>query len=144
MTPRIKNFVIFLIIAISIIIVYIFFIKKGPEEAPLVSVLSTTTTTADLSPNSSLLTQDFLSILLNVKNIKLNDAIFNDPAFISLSDSSILLTPDGTEGRLNPFAPIGSDPQVSAPLNTSVPPAATLSSENPSILPDDSGSAEAQ
>ena len=53
--------------------------------------------------------QDFLSLLLNVKSIKLDSTIFDDPAFLSLYDSSITLTPDGTEGRVNPFAPLGAD-----------------------------------
>ena len=53
--------------------------------------------------------QEFLPILLNIKNLKLDDSIFQDPAFLSLTDSSIILVPDGNEGRPNPFAPIGFD-----------------------------------
>lgn len=126
MSPKIKNLIIFIVIAVGIVLVYIFFIKKGPEQAPLVSVSNSTTPVTNLQPNSSLLTQDFLSVLLNVKNIKLDDTIFKDPAFISLSDSSILLVPDSTEGRPNPFAPIGSDVQVSAPPSTGAGPSAAI------------------
>ena len=36
--------------------------------------------------------------------------LFSDVAFISLDGShSINLTQDGTEGRTNPFAPLGSE-----------------------------------
>ena len=58
---------------------------------------------------NSLIAKDFLNLLLNVKNIKLDDSIFADNAFNSLRDSSIVLTPDGNEGRPNPFAPLGSE-----------------------------------
>ena len=60
-------------------------------------------------------------VLLNVKNIKLDDSIFSDIAFSNLRDSSITLIPDGTEGRPNPFAPIGSDASVAPVNNSSVP-----------------------
>src|SRR3989338_8466041 len=38
---------------------------------------------------------EFLSLLLNIRNIKLDDSILANPAFTSLSDSSITLTQDG-------------------------------------------------
>jgi hypothetical protein len=59
-----------------------------------------------------LVAKDFFALLLNVKNIKLDDAILSDPAFLSLRDSSIVLVPDGNEGRPNPFAKFGNDAVV--------------------------------
>ena len=62
-------------------------------------------------------TQDFLSTLLSVNNIKLDTTILSDPAFISLHDSTVLLTPDPNPGRPNPFAQFGDD--TPPPTNTS-------------------------
>lgn len=115
MTSKTKNLIIFIIAIIGLALVYVFVIKKEPDQAPLVSVVNPLVSTDLQSDTSSSLTQDFLTILLNVKNIKLDDTIFNDPAFLSLSDSSILLTLDNTEGRSNPFAPLGSDSQAPVP-----------------------------
>ncbi len=63
----------------------------------------------DATSTNPLVAKDFLVLLSNVKNIKLDDTIFSDPAFNSLHDSSITLIPDGTEGRPNPFAQFGND-----------------------------------
>src|SRR3989344_643089 len=141
MNPKIKTSIIVVIIVAILALVFVFLTKKEPEQTPLVSVSGDVTTT-NPQPNASLLTQDFLSILLNVKNIKLDDDIFNDPTFSSLSDSSILLTPEGTEGRPNPFAPIGSDPQTPILLNISTGSSATLPADSTSTPANDGVSAE--
>ena len=109
---NIKNIIIFIVAAVILVLVYIFLIKKAPEEGALVSTPSTTTGSSDVS--SSVDSGDFLNVLLSIKSIKLDDSIFADPAFGTLHDSSITLTPDGNEGRPNPFAPIGSDLSASA------------------------------
>src|SRR3989339_183611 len=114
--PTIKNIIIFLTIGGVFVLIYIFFLKPAPSVAPLVSsapstVASNTETTVE---DNQLVAKDFLTLLLSVKSIKLNDTIFSDPAFGSLHDSSITLTPDGTEGRVNPFAPLGTDVGTSA------------------------------
>lgn len=117
MTPKIKNIIIFTVVAVVLILIYIFFIKKAPEKATLVATSpNATLPSSNTSPQDPSITKDFLSLLLNVKSIKLNNAIFSDIAFTSLRDSSIVLVPDGTEGRPNPFAPIGSD-NVAPPVN---------------------------
>ena len=56
-----------------------------------------------------------------VKNIKLNDAIFSDVTFNSLRDSSITLTPDGNEGRPNPFAQFGNENISTSPVTPVIP-----------------------
>jgi hypothetical protein len=120
--PKIKNIIIFGGIAIVLILVYIFFIKPTGDQQNLVSSTSSpigVSTTNTLDQNSAI-SRDFLSVLLSVKSIKLNDVIFSNGAFINLHDSSILLVPPGNEGRPNPFAPIGSDniPTTIAPPTT--------------------------
>ncbi|MFH1200868.1 MAG: hypothetical protein V1484_00870 [bacterium] len=114
--PKIRNIIIFIIIAIAFILIYIFFIKPSPQEASLVSLpagaalpnIDGSASNTAANPNS-LISKDFLILFSSVKDIKLNDAIFSDPAFNNLHDSSITLIPDGTEGRPNPFAQFGND-----------------------------------
>ncbi len=120
-----KNIIIFVAIGAVLILIYVFFIKGSSEPTGLVSTsvnqnggIATTPTTGG---DEALGARNFLSTLLNVRNIKLDDSIFSDVAFSTLHDSSIILTPDGTEGRPNPFAPIGIDKitQPTSPQNTS-------------------------
>lgn len=134
MTPKIKNAIIFLVIALIFVLIYVFFVNKGPETDTLVSSISPSVPNVPAGTENSLVGGDFLSLLLNVKNIRLNDAIFSDVAFMSLKDSSITLIPDGNEGRSNPFAPIGVDTEE--PI--SIPNPATQK-ESPSPSPSSSG-----
>ena len=112
MKSKIKSIIIFIIIGVVLVLVYLFFFKKAPEQTGLVSstgesVLPTAgTSTTD---QTSTIGQDFLALLLSVKSIKLDDSILSDQAFNSLKDSTIEIVGDGTEGRPNPFAPIGTD-----------------------------------
>jgi len=127
MAPKIKNIIIFVIIAAVFILIYIFFIKPSPDQASLVpsplgtSLPNVNDSGADtnIPSGNSLVPKNFLTLLLNVKNIKLNDAILSDPVFNSLRDSSIVLTPDGTEGRPNPFAQFGND-SITVPVNNTL------------------------
>lgn len=126
--PKIKNIIIFIVIALVFFLIYIFFIKPSGEQASLVSSEAGTlpnmngSTTDTNNPNTNtLITKDFLNLFSNVENVKLDDAIFADPAFNNLHDSSIVLIPDGTEGRKNPFAQFGNDSVSSIPALPSVP-----------------------
>jgi hypothetical protein len=125
MMPKPKNIIIFVAILAIFVFIYFFFLRK-PAEEPLVSssdlpVTSPTGTNTEVQ--NSAIAQDFLSLLLNVRNIKINDALFADVAFTSLHDSSITLVPEGNEGRPNPFAPLGVD--------ATLPPANTLNPNTP-------------
>ncbi|MDD5721137.1 MAG: hypothetical protein PHT16_01665 [Candidatus Pacebacteria bacterium] len=125
--PKIKNIIIFVAIALIFFLIYLFFAKPEGEQASLVSSGANATLpnmdgsipNPSTSNTNSEVAKDFLVIFSNIKNIKLNDAIFSDPAFNSLHDSSIILIPDGTEGRPNPFAPFGND-AAPAPASTTV------------------------
>ncbi len=111
--PNIKNIIIFVAIGTAFALIYIFFIKPSPDDAALVSSLADPTAlSVETEGNDPAVTKDFLNLLLSVKNIKLNDAIFSDGAFLNLHDSSITLVPDGNEGRVNPFAPLVDDTTI--------------------------------
>lgn len=111
MNPKTKNIIILVGVAVVLILIYIFFIKKGPApDTSLTSSTGTSIPSNDSTLNETLnIDTNFVSVLLNVKNLKLDSSIFTDPAFLALRDGSITLVQDGTQGRPNPFAPIGSE-----------------------------------
>ena len=109
--------------------------KPAPEQAPLTTssgTVSSTSTTDTTGANTPISGSEFLTVLLSVKNISLDDSIFSDLAFTSLHDSSIELISDIPEGRPNPFAPIGSDIIPTATVNTTT---NTSTSTNPKLTP---------
>ena len=117
MNSKIKTIIIAVVVVIALVLVYIFLIKKSPEQAGLTSSTSAPSTTSSGTNTSSAaaaadtpVDTGFLNNLLGIKNIQLNTSILQDNSFNSLHDSTVTLNPDGTEGRDNPFAPIGSDP----------------------------------
>ncbi len=111
-----RNIIIFMGIAAIFVATYIFLTGGSEPEDNLVSSSSSPTSSVIpgeqntiVSSEQNQIAQNFLSLLLNIKSIKLDDSIFSDDAFNSLRDSSIVLVPDGNEGRPNPFAPFGTD-----------------------------------
>ncbi len=118
MLAKFKNAIIFISILVVLVLAYFYFIRGEPEPENLVST-SGPVPLGDSTVPAEALDKDFLPLLLNVKNIRLNDSIFNDPAFMSLVDSSIVLTQDSVEGRPNPFAPLGSENALSSPGSSS-------------------------
>lgn len=72
---------------------------------------SQSSSTTDLQVSTSQTSaqdQDFLNLLLQIKNINLDTSIFQNSAFISLQDDTLPIL-DQPYGRPNPFAPIGQD-----------------------------------
>jgi hypothetical protein len=65
--------------------------------------LQNTSTTGDTTGSQ------VITILRNLSVIKLDDAVFRNPAFALLTDISISLPPTTDQGRRNPFAPVGTD-----------------------------------
>lgn len=122
MFSKIKNILIFVVIAAALILAYIFFFKKDASQSNLTSTFGTSSLPAETQTQATMIDTEFLSILLSIKDIKLNDSMFADTAFLNLRDSSITLTPDGTEGRSNPFALIGADANtsISASVNSAL------------------------
>ncbi|TSC69160.1 MAG: hypothetical protein G01um101456_304 [Parcubacteria group bacterium Gr01-1014_56] len=68
---------------------------SGPPSSPTLSSDQT------VSP----LSQDVLVTLSNLHTIKLDNSIFTDPLFTSLTDYSVAIPPQNA-GRRNPFAPL--------------------------------------
>ena len=126
MTPRLKNILIIGGVAIVLGLGYLFFIKKAPEQPALTTSTESSTAAGISALSQEGLSNDFVSILLSVKSIKLDDTILKDTAFLSLKDSSIVLVPSGNEGRPNPFAPIGTE--------AITPPTSSVSSTPPPVV----------
>jgi uncharacterized protein (UPF0333 family) len=98
MASKIKNIIIFTVIAAILILVYIFFVKPAPVQQNLVSstnspisVSNTVAENANILNQNSLIAKDLLSVLLSVKNLRLDDSIFSNVAFINLHDYSIVI-----------------------------------------------------
>lgn len=70
------------------------------------------TSDSNLSNTENLATiveSDLLSLLLDIRSVKLDGGIFTKEIFNSLQDFGQEIVPESI-GRENPFAPIGSDP----------------------------------
>ena len=141
--PKLRNILIFVIIAIIIVLLYVVFFNNKEDQASLIPSASPSlpitndadagSLNADVSSQANdELSQGFLSLLLGVQGITLNDSIFKTgSAFYSLVDPNIVLVPDGTEGRANPFAPIGSDPSLLPPTSSSTTNSSTATNSTP-------------
>jgi hypothetical protein len=79
--------------------VYVYFTYfSGSSSAPLTAQ----------SPVGS----DVLATLGNLHSIRLDNGIFTDPVFVTLSDFGVTLPPQDA-GRRNPFAPVGKGGSLS-------------------------------
>ena len=117
MNSTLKNIFIFVLIIGVLGGGYYYFVgNKAP--APALTGVDTTGST-DASAEAGV-QDEFLSTLLNIKTLQLDDAIFTSTAFRSLQDFTTELVDQGNEGRANPFAPIGTD-ALTAPADTAAP-----------------------
>lgn len=138
--PKIKNIIIFVVIAGALIFAYIYFVQPSftGQNTDLVSQSSTSSdlgsTTNASTGDTSAVAGNFLTLLLGVKTIQLNTDIFSDPAFLSLHDSSIVLVPDTAIGRANPFAQFGAENVATTP-STTPPPTTTGTSSSTLSIP---------
>lgn len=140
---NIRNIIIFIGLAAIFTSIYIFFIKKGPESNLNIASSSVNSFTQNSTPgladsSQNVVAQNFLSLLLNTKKIKLEDSIFSDKSFQSLIDSSIVLIPDINAGRINPFAQLGSDASAvtpNTPSGSNVPTVVPGSTTTPIVPP---------
>jgi hypothetical protein len=82
--------------------------KKNTTAEPLSSQTGVTENAG--ATNSQTVDSDqFLGLLLSISSIALDDSLFMTSSFRSLRDFSTTLTKDTTNGRPNPFAPLGQD-----------------------------------
>ncbi len=92
-------------ILVVLVIAAVAYYYMGASSAPVATV------TQASSPAS----QDLLAMLNNLRSIKLDASIFNDPLFMSLSDFGVTIPAEPT-GRHNPFSP--ASPSQQQPTQT--------------------------
>jgi hypothetical protein len=80
--------------------VYLTYFSSGPSP-----ILTTSDANTPLST-------DILVTLQSINSIKLDNTIFTDPVFVSLTDFGVTIPPE-TVGRRNPFAPLGASTKAS-------------------------------
>ena len=56
----------------------------------------------------SSVSRDLIVTLSNLHTLRLDETLFDDPVFLSLSDFGVTIPPENV-GRLNPFAPLGGN-----------------------------------
>ena len=96
-----KNILIGALIVIAVFVVYSMFFAG---EKPGTNILTSSSISGVQSSSNS----ELLLLLINLKSIRLNDSLFQDPSFGRLRDFGKDLVPEPT-GRENPFSPVGSD-----------------------------------
>ena len=88
---------------VIVVIIIIFFVYT--------TYFSQSSSSTDLQVSTSQTSaqdQNFLNLLLQIKNINIDTTLFQNSAFISLQDDTLPIL-DQPYGRPNPFAPIGQD-----------------------------------
>lgn len=81
---------------------------------------SSSSATLTASDAESPLSTDILVTLQSIHSIKLDNAIFTDPVFVSLSDFGVTIPPENV-GRRNPFVPIGASSKTSTSSSIKLP-----------------------
>lgn len=79
------------------LLVIAYFVMFAKGEQPII-----TTTAEDPTAEVS---RDLIATLNSLNTIRLDETLFSDPVFISLSDFGVII-PAQPIGRRNPFAPI--------------------------------------
>ncbi len=115
-----KNQKLFIMIVALIVVAvgaYLYFSKSSsqtdtPAKATTNTLVSTTTgdSPVALGENNaaSFAGSDIAALLKNVDQIKLNTSILNNPAFLSLVDTTLTLPVTDVSGRINPFGKSGA------------------------------------
>lgn len=73
---------------------------------------STSLLTNDSRADSTVVEQDILRLLLDMRSIRLDSSVFENPAFTSLRDFGRSIVPEPV-GRTNPFEPAESAFEIS-------------------------------
>lgn len=119
-----KNIVVIGVLVAAAAVLFYFF-SSGGSSATVTSV------TQEESPVS----HEILATLGNLRTIKLDNSLFQDPLFLSLSDFGVSIPP-AAAGRRNPFAPVGQDGGGAARttvVSTTTPPAGPAGTSTPAL-----------
>jgi len=98
-----RKVVITALVVILAFFAYTYFFKPDTSDSVLIS---STDATGGLAQG-----REIIALLTDLKSLKLDESIFQDPVFRSLEDFTLPIDPE-PQGRTNPFAPLGTDPVV--------------------------------
>ncbi len=93
-------------------------VALAQSNSPLQSSTGVTAPLGEDLGSDATISDPFLGLLLNMRNIRFDESIFSNPSFTILQDFSTTIQGDGNQGRPNPFAPIGTDAVVQQQLFT--------------------------
>ena len=91
-----KNIITILVVLVIGFFVYSAFFKPAGGDALIAQ---------DISPAQTAVEQELIALLLELRSIRLDLSVFDDPEFQSLTDFSQDLIPEPV-GRPNPFVPL--------------------------------------
>lgn len=94
-----KNIFIIALVVIALFIAYSLFLKPGSDN-PLTAQVG--------SPTKGAVEQDLIALLLELRSIRLDTAVFEDPSFQSLKDFGQEIVSEPI-GKNNPFAPLDTN-----------------------------------
>ena len=105
-----------MIIFAAAILAYNFFFKK---EGPPAALVTTTGLPVGAVPTGERFGQEFLSTLLSLRNLQLDNSLFDNKEFKTLQDFTFPIPETGPRGRPNPFAPLTvTKKKITAPITT--------------------------
>lgn len=102
--------------------------KKNADQGTLISSNAGASTPTNESTESEDISNHFLDLLLNLKNIRLDTSLFDAATFKALQDFSSPISPDPNPGRPNPFSPIGQDVVTVSSFSVTTNPVSTMTS----------------
>lgn len=111
-----KNSIVVIGAALLIWVGYSTFFNKSAPASPNTTLVNGNILSGD-SPQAQS-GREILTLLLNLKSLKLDTSIFSDPSFQSLADFGQSI-PERPRGRDNPFAPIGIGTTTKANIRVS-------------------------
>lgn len=111
----------FVAIAGMLLFMSIYFASQKETRAQEDALVVPETLPADASGAATQAGGELLTLLADMRTIRLDESLFSDPAFQELQDFSVALRSE-PKGRPNPFAPLGKD--------------AILEEETPSLAPE--------
>lgn len=84
------------------------------SDPRLVAAQDTGTQPIGTMPNTSpIIGQDIIDLVNTFKTVSIDPTFFSSPLFRNLKDFTVVLSPE-SQGRSNPFAPIGGDTSASS------------------------------
>lgn len=115
--------ILIVILAIAVVAYFVFGQGDVQQQGGLVSENTNTSVSSPINQPSSPaidVGQEFISTLLNLQSINLDTTLFSMPTFVTLENRTLTFEDVQTNGRPNPFAPIGVGvvPVTLAPLET--------------------------